>query len=317
MYWADELAARLAALLRRAEALKAAQSQVLDKVNVARVIAVHSLRGGMGCSSMAVNLAYCLQNLWESPTLLLDMDLSSGQVALLLNESIRRSWADLAVLDDTNYDVEALEGITYKHASGLHFVAAPKDPAEAEEVSSDSVKKAVKILRPQYEYIVADLAHDFGDITLDMLEMADIIILLVAPEIVSIRAASVTLNMYEGLGFDPEKVRLILNQSISHSSLTGLQIEEALRHPIELVIPHAPKMFVTAINSGVPWIESQPDNQVSKLVEEFAFQLSKEIHQLIPPPAPSPAWNRVNKRLQLFGSDRDKTRRGLRDRLSR
>jgi len=153
--------------------------------------------------------------------------------------------------------------------------------------------------------------------SLDMLDMADIIILLVAPEIVSIRAASVTLNMYEGLGFDPEKIRLVLNQSISHSSLTGIQIEEALRHPIELVIPHAPKMFVTAINSGVPWIHSQPDNQVSKLVEEFAFQLSKEIHQLIPPPSPSAAWHRVNKRLQLFGSDREKTRKGLRDRLGR
>ncbi|MFN2222835.1 MAG: response regulator [Chloroflexota bacterium] len=307
----DELAARLAALLRRAEAFKAAQSQSLDSVDTARLIAVHSLRGGVGCSSLALNLAYSLTNLWRTPTLLMDMVLPSGQVALMLNEAIKRSWSDLTAFDNATFDIDALEGILNQHRSGLHFIAAPKDPIDAEEVSSDLLKRATALLKPRYEYMVADLPHDFSDVSLDTLEAADVILLILAPELVSIRAASVTLNTYGELGFEKEKIRLILNKTIAVSSLNAKQIEEALHHPISLVLPHAPKRFVGAINRGVPMLESDPTDTVSAQIEDFAFRLSKEAHQLIPPPAPGEAWHRVNKRLQLFDSSADSNRRGL------
>ena len=89
------------------------------------------------------------------------------------------------------------------------------------------------------------------------------------------------------------------------------QIEEALHHPISLVLPHSPKRFVGALNRGVPLLESHPGDPVSSQIEDFAFRLSKEAHQLIPPPAPGEAWNRVNKRLQLFDSRGDRNKRGL------
>ncbi len=307
----DELAARLAALLRRAEAFKAAQSQSLDTVDTARLIAVHSLRGGVGCSSLALNLAYGLTNLWRTPTLLMDMVLASGQVALMLNEAIKRSWSDLTAFDSASFDIDALEGILNHHSSGLHFIAAPKDPIDAEEVSSDLLKRATALLKPRYEYMVADLPHDFSDVSLDTLEAAEVILLILAPELVSIRAASVTLNTYGELGFEKEKIRLILNKTIATSSLNAKQIEEALHHPISLVLPHSPKRFVGAINRGVPLLESHPGDSISAQIEDFAFRLSKEAHQLIPPPAPGEAWHRVNKRLQLFDSGNDSGRRGL------
>jgi pilus assembly protein CpaE len=307
----DELAARLAALLRRAEAFKAAQTQGLEVVDTARLIAVHSLRGGIGSSSLALNLAYGLTNLWRTPTLLMDMVLSAGQIALMLNEAIKRSWSDLTAFDSANFDMEALEGILNQHRSGLHFIAAPKDPIDAEEVSSELIKRATSLLKPRYEYIIADLPHDFSDISLDTLDTADVILLILAPELVSIRAASVTLNTYSELGFEKEKIRLILNKTIKTSGLTAKQIEEALHHPISMVLPYSPKRFVGAINRGVPLLESHPTDPVSSQIEDFAFRLSKEAHQLIPPPAPGAAWHRVNKRLQLFDGQGDKEKRGL------
>lgn len=307
----DELAARLAALLRRAEAFKAARSQSLDAVDTARLIAVHSLRGGIGTSSLALNLAYGLTSLWSTPTLLMDMVLSSGQIALMLNEAIKRSWSDLTAFDSANFDMEALAGILNHHRSGLHFIAAPKDPIDAEEVSSELLKRAMALLMPRYEYIVADLPHDFSDISLDTLDAADAILLVLAPELVSIRAASVTLNTYNELGFEKEKIRLILNNTIASSGLNAKQIEEALHHSISMVIPYAPKKFVGAINRGVPLLESHPTDAISGQIQDFAFRLSKEAHQLIPPPAPGEAWRRVNKRLQLFDGQGDKNKRGL------
>lgn len=313
----DELAARLAALLRRAEAFKAAQTQTLDTIDAARLIAVHSLRGGIGCSSMAVNLAYGFRALWRSPVLLMDMDLAYGQIALLLNESIKRTWSDLATFEDATYDIEALESIMNKHGSGLQFIAAPKDPIDADDVGGDMLKKAVRLLMPRFEYIVADIPHDFGVVSLDILESADYIVLMVAPEIVAIRAASVALNTYSELGFEKSKIKLVLNQTVTRTGLNATQIEEALNHPITMVIPNQSRAFLTAINSGIPLLQSHPEHVVSSLVEDFCFRLSKESHQLLPPPVPSPTWLRVNKRLKISGDKQDQSRRGLRFRLGR
>lgn len=313
----DELAARLAALLRRAEAFKAAKTQSLESVENARLVAVHSLRGGNGCSSMAVNLGYGLHGLWQSPTLILDMVLVAGQVALMLNSSTRRTWANLSTIGEAEFDMEALESAVTRHDSGLHVLASPRDPSDAEQVTSRLVSKAIKLLQPRYEYMVADLPHDFSDITLDILETADTILLMLAPEIVSVRAASICLNTYEQLGLEKERIRLVLTQTVARSGLSGKQIEDALHRPISLVIPHSPVRYINAINSGVPILQSHPEHTISAQLEEFAFRLSKDSHQKIPPPAPSPAWHRVNDRLQLFSTgDRERRRGPLSQRLS-
>jgi pilus assembly protein CpaE len=307
----DELAARLAALLRRAEAFKlATQGQVAEVKHEAATLVVHSLRGGVGTSSLAVNLAYALRGLWDEPTVILDMVMVAGQVALLLNMSIRRTWADLAGVSEADFDVEALESGITNHDSGLSVMASPRQPSEAEQVSNELVRKSMGLMRPRYEYIVADLPHDFSDVSLDLLEEADTILLVLAPDIVSIRAASLCLNTYDQLGLDKNVVKLVLNQTMPRSGLAGKQIEDALQRPISLVIPYSPNLFVNAVNSGIPFLQSHPKHAISAQLEDYAFRLSKEKHQKTPPAAPSEAWRRSSRRLRIFDETESGKRRG-------
>jgi pilus assembly protein CpaE len=297
----DELAARITAMLRRAEALKAAQTQKLQSVDYAKLIAVHTLRGGIGCSSISVNLALALNSLWQRPTILMDMVMVYGQVALMLNKSLRRTWGDITAFSELDFDDEALDGIISNHDSGLRFLAAPKNPIEAEEVSAELLKRSLSLLLPRYDYIVADLPHDFSNNTLEILEAADSILVLVAPDIVSVRGAAIMLNTYARLGFAREKVQFVLNQSYSKIDMTPKQIEDALHHPISMVIPHSARLFTEAINSGLPFFISNPESEVSSLIIDLAYQLSKDSHQNIPPPAPSETWRRAVKRMKLYG----------------
>lgn len=304
-----ELAARLTALLRKAEALRTAElaGTAVDSED-AQFIAVHTLRGGIGSSSLAVNLAISLASLWQSPTLLMDMVLSSGQIALMLNSPLKRTWADLANISTEELDIDVLKRIMGLHDSRMQFIAAPGNPTATESFDHRLMGTAVSILRPRFEYMIADLPHDFGDISLDILDAADYVLLLLAPEMASVRTAAIALDTYKQLGYSKNKIKLVLNWTFEHGGLASKKIETALNHPISLVLPFAPTRFVSAINRGVPLLHSHPEDPVSGLIEDFAFRLSKEAHQGIPPAAPSADWHRVNDRLQLFGSkNRKKT----------
>ncbi len=292
-----ELAARLTALLRRAENVKAtlAVRTVRDE---ARLIAVHSLRGGTGCSSLAINLAVGFYSLWKLPTILLDMNLVAGQVALMLNSTLKRTWADLAHIPANELDMSALESVTNKHESGIAFVSAPASPSDAEGVTSDIVSASIQLFRTHYGYIVADLPHDFSELTLAALDMADFILLTAAPDMASIHAAAMALETYQKLNYPADKIKLILNATFPKHGLSKEKIESALSVPVAMTIPFIQDAFVEAINYGRPLLAAKPEEPVSGLLEDMAFMISKDIHKKTKPENPTEAWQRVYKRYQ-------------------
>lgn len=303
---AAELAARLMVLLRRAKALEAAQAQTLAQTNQGCLIAVHSLRGGIGTSTIANNLAVGLQGLWQNATLLLDMVPNAGQQAMMLNMPIKRTWADLKMIPAEELDLNTLSAITRQHSCGLQLIASPKLPSDAEGVTADHFDVGLKVLKSRYEYIIADLPHDFSSLTLEVLQAADIILLVTAPEIASVRAASIALETYKQLNYPEEKIKIVLNWTFAQDGLAHDAIESALHAPIQLVIPYGDRRFLHAINQGMPFLLKHPEDPLAELLEDFAFRLSKDTHQSIAPADPSMAWHRLNERLQLFAASHRK-----------
>ena len=292
---AVEFAARLAALLRRTEISRPRALPGVVHEN-ARLIAVHSLRGGTGCSSLAVNLGVGLASLWELPTILLDLMMIAGQVTLMLNATLKRTWADIANYPPAELDIELLESIVGKHESGVSFIAAPTFPTEAETISGDILEAALQLLRKRYEYIVADLPHNFNPIVVQTLDMADVILLTTAPDLASIRAAALALDTYRKLNYPPEKIKVVLNATFPKHGLPRDKIETALGVPVMVTIPYTPDRFVEAINFGQPLISAKPDEPIGGLLEDLAFFLSRDAHKKIRPVNPSETWNRVYKR---------------------
>ncbi|MEM7333313.1 MAG: response regulator [Chloroflexota bacterium] len=310
-----ELAARITALLRRSEALKAAQNQIEENKNKAHIIAVHTLRGGIGSSSIAVNLAMALQNLWNMPTLLADLVMGTGQLALMLNKTLTTSWANLESIPPEELDLPSVAKIISKHPSNLHFIGAPNDPIIAERVSGETINAAISLIRPRYQYIVADLPHNFSNATLELLDIADQIFLVLAPDMASIRAASTALNVYKELGYDPEKIKIVLNNTFEFGAIPTKKIVTALKHGVILELPYAPKQFLNGINRGTTIIESDPEGKISTQFELLAFSNSQETHQSIPPANPSLTWHRVNSHLNLFETPAAKKKQKSRTRL--
>ncbi len=296
-----ELLARIEALLRRSRIPKEPKPVNIQEEG-ARIIAIHSLRGGLGCSTLAVNLAIALFQLWDVPTLLLDLDAVAGQISLMLDYPLKQTWADLTAYSPDQINIDILRSITNHHESGLKFIAAPSLTPDFKGLQVGLLNASLEILSNHYEYIVVDLPHDFGELTLNVLDVADIILLVLAPDLISVRAAVVALNYYQKRNYPPEKFKLVVNVIFPRYGLARDQIENELSHPISMVVPYTPDKFVEAINLSQPFVYFQPLDPISTLIKYFAFQLSKEQHRMTPPEKPTMVWNKINRIYQSRNS---------------
>jgi len=300
-FQATELGARVEALLRRSAKLSGSVAGLK-----AKIIAVFSLRGGVGVSTLAANLAVGLAQIWGAPSVLVDLALTAGQAALMLNLSLRHTWADLAHIPLEEMDVALLDDVLLQHASGARVLAAPRRPEESEVVTAGRITETIALLSQNYHYLVLDLPHDLQDKSLAGLDAAHQILAVMAPEIASVRAMASSLGVFHMLEYPVGKTRVILNSTFPGPSarlgkthaLTRQDIEATLQQPIDMEIPFAPDLFVPAVNAGVPPVFDVPNSPVGALLEDYAFHLSKKEQQEQRPESPTAAWQRVARRRQ-------------------
>ncbi len=263
-----------------------------------KVITLFSLRGGAGVTSLAVNLAAALAQLWQVEVPLLDLALESGHTALMLDLRPKYTLADLArkTLDDVEFGL--LEGYLADHESGVRVLAAPKSAEEAGLVTPSLVEKVLSLLRGRFEYVVVDTPSAFSEITLAMLDMSDLIILVVTPEIAGVKVTVNTLDIFASLGYPGERLLAVVNHNMPKGALATENIEASLRVQLMDGVPWDSGAFVQGINKGVPFVLSGTSSDAARVVARLAYQISKPDMQQSRPESPSPLLQSVRRSLK-------------------
>ncbi len=270
----DELlnAVRQAGALAQQERLKTAQAhQRLPTMGIApgtailpaamgKVIAVCSPKGGVGRTTVAVNLAVALHN-EDTRVIIVDGSLQFGDVAMFFNEQGKNSVVDLTPRVDT-LEQEIVESVAIKHAaSGVHILSAPIRPEDAERVDPNQFRELLKYLRQLYAYVVVDTTSYLNDVTLATLDESDVIVLLTTQDIPALKNARLFLDLLRTLNIDLRKVVFTLNRYDRRIAISPERISENLKQPVKAVIPLDERTVVPAVNRGVPFVleaRSQP-----------------------------------------------------------
>jgi pSer/pThr/pTyr-binding forkhead associated (FHA) protein len=246
-----------------------------------QIITFFSLKGGVGTTTLAVNTALLLQELTKESVLLVDLAVERASVTTQLNFDVRRTIDDLASLP--HIDAEVLQGVVAQHTSGLHILPAPPSPQTAELVTSELMSHVFPILKQRYRWIVLDTAASFSDLNLSTFDQSDLVVVVTAPDLVSLKTTQSCLDVFSALQTTGERRLLLLNQIYPKSRLERDDIEKALGERIDLMVPYGEEVLY-AIDRGVPLTLNAREHPFVMALDAFVRKIAE-----VKEPAPSRA----------------------------
>ena len=233
---------------------------------VQQVIAVLGSRGGVGCTSIAVNLGATLAQRADQSVALVDLDLALGDADVALDLMADYTLADVA-LNVERLDMQFLRRSLSKHSCGLSLLPHPVQMEDISLIREESLQRVIGLLRASFTHLVLDLSKSFSATDVAALHTADVILLVGQLELSSLRNVVrivQTLGNDEALG---EKVRIVLNRVGGDCDITLKKAEETVGKPIFWQLPNDTKLMMESRNQGVPLLLHAPK---SKLQQSFA-----------------------------------------------
>jgi pilus assembly protein CpaE len=241
-----------------------------------QIIAVMGARGGVGSTSVAVNLACTLAATPGNSSVLIDLDMALGDADISLDLMPDHTLADLA-LNIERLDMNFMKRSMVKHeATGVNLLAHPLQISDIGVVHEDHIIRILNLLRISYSHLVLDLSKALVPIDLAALRMADHVLLVSQLELASLRNVVrilMALGQEEGLS---EKVRVVMNRvgaDYAEGDISLKKAEETIGKPIFWQLPNDAKPMLGSRVAGMPLIQHSPRSKVQQSIAGMAEAL--------------------------------------------
>lgn len=295
-----ELDARVEALavrLHRSRTLKGADAgdTSIRDATQRRTIAVFSPKGGVGTTTIAVNIATWLASRVPGSTAIVDLDLQFGQVATHLNVSPKVTFADLAHDQTAMQDVSLFTAALTPHGSGLQVLGASATPDASGMISASTVRTILTTAATAFQYVVVDAGSVLDTRSEVVLDWANDLVIVLTPEFPAIKAVHAFGELLAGDTEGTSQISYVLNEIFARELLRPADIEEALGTKVALTIPYDSFAFLKSVNEGIPVVTGAAKTPAAEALSRFAARLAGVSANL-------PAQDRKGKGLGgLFG----------------
>lgn len=236
-----------------------------------KVIALFSLKGGVGRTTIGCNLAIGLARETRKKVALVDLDLFGGDVAMMMNIDVKGTLADL--VNEEALDPALVDSYLVPHIAGVRVLPVQANPCGGDDLPADRVRELLVLLKEGYDFVVVDTAPVPDRIVEAALDEADIIVLPVLQDLLSVRRAQAAIDWLATLR-NKADIRLVLNQAGMENGIRIRDFEKTLGSPFAVLIPDQGEVVRAALNKGQPFVLGQVNARVSETVVELARQLA-------------------------------------------
>jgi septum site-determining protein MinD len=240
----------------------------------AKIIVIFSIKGGVGKTFLATNLAAALTKNKYKKVLLVDLDSHVvGDMARMIDISPTKCIIEMMeLLKMPNRQINVHEFLIHV-SSGVDFLPGILKPQQAPNLDPAYIKEVFNLFKDKYDYIIVDAGSGFSELNISILNEANLILLVTNPDILSISQTKGLLETLQMLLFPINMIKIVLNRAESLSSISLHEIQAALKSEIVAQIPSEGKVVMEAVNRGIPVNLVSPRSKVSKAIEKFAGML--------------------------------------------
>jgi pilus assembly protein CpaE len=263
------------------------------------VFTISSATGGCGKTFFATNIGYFLTRYTGKRCCIVDLDLQFGEVVTAMRLRPKYTIFDALQREDTDEDdLRAhIEEYTVAHETGVHVLAAPREPSEADRISPPDVTRIIEAVRKQFDYVVVDTPPQLNESVLAAFDLSDMLYVMATLDLPSVRNMSVFLSTLERLKISTDNVKLILNKAESDVGIDIEQVTKLFPQGFQAVLPYA-KEVSRSINLGMPVMAASPQSEISRL-------MTSGMKPLLPPELQSQVEDVApQKKRGLFGRKR-------------
>lgn len=241
----------------------------------ADLITVFSTKGGVGKSTLATNIGAALAHDGKD-VCIVDLDVHSGDVAIMLQISPRRVLSDLAAVEGLIDEAGARTLLT-EHSKGLSILAAPVNVEAQGNVSPEAVGRVLEVLKTMFDAVVVDTSGTFDDFALAALDRSDVLVLIGTLDIPALKSLKLAIGTLDLLNFPRDRWRLVLNRADAKVGLSSREFEETLGIPVDTTIPSS-REVLASVNRGETIVRAHPGHPVSQTISAFAASLLAKPH---------------------------------------
>lgn len=273
-----ELMARIKALLARGG--PASPRTAAEAPTIGRLCVFYPAKGGVGTTTIVINTAIALARELRRRTALIDANLQFGDLRVFLNLGLDTASIVNAVTEP-DLDLDLFHKLLVRHRSGIDLLLAPPNPAAADIVverqrqSPVVLNNVLSLARRLFDYSLVDMSQTIDDFNLQLFDEADVIYVVMTADLSCLKNVRLVLDTMDSLGYEKDKVQLVLNRSNAYTGINLGNAESALGRKIDYQVINEYRGAISALNSGEPFMSSRPDSTLGRSVLDFARAIDK------------------------------------------